>query len=259
MCLTQARYGIAWGVVGAAMACFDEAARYAKERVMFDGPIGGKQIQQVRLADMLTEHHAGAAPRATARAPEGRGHDDAAAGVARQAGNVDMACEWRARRGAAGGNGILVEYHSMRHMANLESVYTYEGTHDIHSLILGQALFLDGRTVIDERWSPPEGGLMLGTTRYFRDGRAVDFEFSLVRADSAGVVLLPHPRGRASEHAFRLTTTTAGEWTFEAPQHDYPRRILYRLEGMQLEARIDAGADDAEPRRWFLQAVPCAS
>jgi hypothetical protein len=122
-----------------------------------------------------------------------------------------------------------------------------------------RGLFLDGRTVIDERWSPPEGGLMLGTTRYFRDGRAVDFEFSLVRADSAGVVLLPHPRGRASEHAFRLTTTTAGEWTFEAPQHDYPRRILYRLEGMQLEARIDAGADDAEPRRWFLQAVPCAS
>lgn len=117
--------------------------------------------------------------------------------------------------------------------------------------------FLDGRTVIEERWSPPEAGLMLGTTRYFRDGQAVDFEFGLIRADSAGIVYLPHPRGRASEHAFRLTGTPAGSWVFEAPDHDYPRRIMYRLVGSDLEARIDAGADDPEPRRWQLRAVSC--
>jgi hypothetical protein len=120
-----------------------------------------------------------------------------------------------------------------------------------------RGVFIDGRTVIEERWTPPEAGLMLSTTRYFRDGRAVDFEFGLVRADSAGVLFLPHPRGRASEHAFRLTDSRPGHWTFEAPEHDYPRRILYRLEGTELEARIDAGADDPEPRRWRLEAVPC--
>lgn len=99
---------------------------------------------------------------------------------------------------------------------------------------------------------------MLGTTRYFRDGRAVDFEFGLLRADTSGVLLLPHPRGRASPHAFRLTGHAAGAWTFEAPEHDYPKRILYRLEGMDLEARIDGGPDDPEPRRWTLHAEPCA-
>lgn len=121
-----------------------------------------------------------------------------------------------------------------------------------------RGVFLDGRTVIEERWTPPEGDLMLGTTRFFRDGRAVDFEFGLIRADSAGVLLLPYPRGRASAHAFRLTESEDGRWIFEAPEHDYPKRILYRLEGMQLEARIDAGPDDPEPRVWTLQAEPCA-
>lgn len=115
-----------------------------------------------------------------------------------------------------------------------------------------------GGTVIEERWSPAEGGLMLGTTRYFRDGRAVDFEFSVLRADAEGVLLLPHPRGRASEHAFRLTSAEGGRWVFEAPEHDYPKRILYELEGSRLRARIDAGPDDPEPRRWQLEAAPCA-
>ncbi|MEK9508865.1 acyl-CoA dehydrogenase family protein [Gemmatimonadota bacterium Y43] len=140
-CLTQARYGIAWGAVGAAMACFDEARSYAGERVMFDGPIGGKQIQQVRLADMLTKitqaqllvHRLGRLKDAGTMTPQ-------QVSLAKRA-NVDMACDIaREARRLLGGNGILVEYHSMRHMANLESVYTYEGTHDIHSLVLGQAI-----------------------------------------------------------------------------------------------------------------------
>lgn len=140
-CLTQARYGISWGAVGAAMACFHEALSYSKERVMFDEPIGGKQIQQVRLADMLTKithgqlltYHLGRMKDAGTMTPQ-------QVSLAKRA-NCDMATDIaREARRLLGGNGILVEYHSMRHMANLESVYTYEGTHDIHSLILGQTL-----------------------------------------------------------------------------------------------------------------------
>lgn len=139
MCLTQARYGIAWGAIGAAMACFDEALSYAKERVMFDQPIGAKQIQQVRLADMLT----GITQAQLLTLQLGRLKDDGRArpqqvSLAKRA-NVDMACNVaREARRLLGANGILVEYAAMRHMANLESVYTYEGTHDVHGLILGQ-------------------------------------------------------------------------------------------------------------------------
>ncbi len=141
MCLTQARYGIAWGAVGAAMACFDEALGYAKERVMFDEPIGGKQIQQVRLADMLTGITQGQLLNLQLGRLKDRGRvRPQQVSLAKRA-NVDMACEVaREARRLLGANGILVEYPSMRHMANLESVYTYEGTHDIHGLILGQDL-----------------------------------------------------------------------------------------------------------------------
>ena len=141
MCLTQARYGIAWGAVGAAMACLHEAVSYAKERVMFGSPIGQKQIQQVRLADMLT----GITQGQMLCYRLGRMKDEGTmtpqqVSLAKRA-NVDMATDVaREARRLLGGNGILVEYHSMRHMANLESVYTYEGTHDVHSLILGQTL-----------------------------------------------------------------------------------------------------------------------
>ncbi len=141
MCLTQARYGIAWGAVGAAMGCFQEAVSYSRERVMFDGPIGGKQIQQVRLADMVTGITQGQlmAYRLGRLKDEGTMTPQQVS-MAKRA-NVDMACEVaREARRLLGGNGILVEYSAMRHMANLESVYTYEGTHDIHSLILGQAV-----------------------------------------------------------------------------------------------------------------------
>ena len=141
MCLTQARYGIAWGCVGAAMACYSEALDYSKNRVMFDGPIGGKQIQQVRLADMVTQ----ITQAQLLVLHLGRMKDDGTmtpqhVSLAKRA-NADMACEIaREARRLLGGNGILVEYASMRHMANLESVYTYEGTHDIHSLIIGQTV-----------------------------------------------------------------------------------------------------------------------
>jgi glutaryl-CoA dehydrogenase len=142
MCLTQARYGIAWGAVGAAMACFDEALRYAKERVQFgDRPIAGTQIQQERLAEMLTSitqaqllcvQLGRLKDRGTMRPQQ--------VSLAKRA-NVSMACDIaREARRLLGANGILVEYQAMRHMANLESVYTYEGTHDIHGLILGQDL-----------------------------------------------------------------------------------------------------------------------
>lgn len=141
MCLTQARYGIAWGAIGAAMACYDEALRYSQNRIMFNRPIGQTQIQQVRLADMLTEItkaqvlalHLGRLKDAGTMTPE-------QVSLAKR-NNVSMAtdCAREARR-LLGANGILAEYHSMRHMANLESVYTYEGTHDMHSLILGQAV-----------------------------------------------------------------------------------------------------------------------
>jgi len=141
MCLTQARYGISWGAIGAAMACFEEAVEYSKQRVMFDRPIGGFQIQQERLADMLTEIvkaqlvslHLGRQKDAGTYTPQ-------MVSLAKR-NNVNMATDIaREARRLLGANGILAEYSAMRHMANLESVYTYEGTHDVHSLILGQAV-----------------------------------------------------------------------------------------------------------------------
>jgi glutaryl-CoA dehydrogenase len=141
MCLTQARYGISFGVVGAAMACFDEALRYAKERVMFDTVIGAKQIQQVRLADMLTKITQGQLLCVQlGRLKDAGTMRPQQVSLAKRA-NCDMATEVaREARRLLGANGILVEYSAMRHMANLESVYTYEGTHDVHGLILGHDL-----------------------------------------------------------------------------------------------------------------------
>jgi glutaryl-CoA dehydrogenase len=141
MCLTQARYGISWGALGAAMACFEEATEYAKTRIMFDRPIGGFQLQQERLANMLTEIvkgqlvslHLGRLKDAGTFTPQ-------QVSLAKR-NNVNIATEIaREARRLLGANGILSEYGAMRHMANLESVYTYEGTHDVHSLILGQAV-----------------------------------------------------------------------------------------------------------------------
>jgi glutaryl-CoA dehydrogenase len=141
MCLTQARYGIAWGVVGAAMACFHESVSYAKQRVMFDGPIAGKQIQQARLADMLTKITQGQLLALQLGRLKDKGeYTPGQVSMAKRA-NVDMACDIaREARRLLGANGILVEYAAMRHMVNLESVYTYEGTHDMHTLVLGQEI-----------------------------------------------------------------------------------------------------------------------
>jgi glutaryl-CoA dehydrogenase len=139
MCLTQARYGIAWGAVGAAMACYHEAVSYARQRVMFGRPIGAFQLQQQRVADMLTE-----ITKAQLLCLQLGRLKDAGTMTPQQVSlakrnNVDIACEAaRETRRLLGANGILVEYSAMRHMANLESVYTYEGTHDIHTLVLGQ-------------------------------------------------------------------------------------------------------------------------
>lgn len=137
-CLTKARYGIAWGTVGAAMDCYDTALRYSKERIQFDRPIGGFQLQQKKLAEMVTEitkaqllnwrlgvlmSNDKATPQQVSMAK--RNGCEIAANICRDA------------RQMLGGMGITGEYSIMRHMMNIESVITYEGTHDIHLLITG--------------------------------------------------------------------------------------------------------------------------
>jgi glutaryl-CoA dehydrogenase len=140
-CLTAARYGIAWGAVGAAMACYDEAVQYAKARVMFGKPIGGFQLQQARLAEMLTEITKGQLLCLQLGRLKDQGKMTPQQVSLAKRNNVDMATDVaREARRLLGANGILAEYQAMRHLANLESVYTYEGTHDVHTLILGQEI-----------------------------------------------------------------------------------------------------------------------
>ena len=137
-CLNQARYGIAWGGIGAAMACYDEALRYARERIMFEGPIARFQLVQDKLVWMVNEITKAQLlvwklgkmkDEGTLRHP----HVSLA-----KMNCVSMARECaRMARDIEGANGILDEYTAMRHMQNLESVYTYEGTHDIHKLVVG--------------------------------------------------------------------------------------------------------------------------
>jgi glutaryl-CoA dehydrogenase len=139
-CLTAARFGIAWGVIGSASACFDCAVDYAKHRVQFAGkPIASHQLVQAKLAEMLT----------TLSNMQLQVHEAARLKAAKQLqpAHVSMIKRHNARgaleiarvcRDVLGGNGITLEYPVMRHMCNLETVFTYEGTHDIHTLILGQ-------------------------------------------------------------------------------------------------------------------------
>jgi glutaryl-CoA dehydrogenase len=137
-CLNSARYGIAWGVIGAAMDCYDSALRYSKERVQFGKPIAGFQLQQKKLAEMITEITK--AQLLCWRLGVLRNEDRATAAQISMAkrNNVNMALEIaREARQMHGGMGITGEYPIMRHMMNLESVVTYEGTHDIHLLITG--------------------------------------------------------------------------------------------------------------------------
>ena len=137
-CLDSARYGIAWGVIGAAMDCYDSALRYAQERIQFGKPIAAFQLTQKKLAEMITEITK--AQLLTYRLGqlknEGRATTQQISMAKRN--NVDMALNIaREARQIHGGMGIIGEYPIMRHMMNLESVITYEGTHDIHLLITG--------------------------------------------------------------------------------------------------------------------------
>lgn len=137
-CLDSARYGIAWGAIGAAMDCYDTALRYSKERIQFGKPIGAFQLQQKKLAEMITEITK--AQFLTWRLGVLRNDDRATTAQISMAkrNNVNMAMEIaREARQMLGGMGITGEYSIMRHMMNLESVITYEGTHDIHLLITG--------------------------------------------------------------------------------------------------------------------------
>ena len=137
-CLDSARFGIAWGAIGAAMDCYDSALRYSKERMQFDKPIGAFQLQQKKLAEMITEITK--AQLLTLRLGQLRNENRATSAQISMAkrNNVDMAMTIaRDARQMLGGMGITAEYPIMRHMMNLESVVTYEGTHDIHLLITG--------------------------------------------------------------------------------------------------------------------------
>lgn len=137
-CLDSARYGISWGAIGAAMDCYDTALRYAKEREQFGKPIGAFQLQQKKLAEMITEITK--AQLLAFRLGQLKNEDKATSAQISMAkrNNVDMALKVaREARQILGGMGITGEYSIMRHMMNLESVITYEGTHDIHLLITG--------------------------------------------------------------------------------------------------------------------------
>ena len=137
-CLNSARYGIAWGAIGAAMDCYDAALRYSKERIQFGRPIGGFQLQQKKLAEMITEITK--AQLLTWRLGVLKNEHRATPAQISMAkrNNVNMALQIaREARQIFGGMGITGEYPIMRHMMNLESVITYEGTHDVHLLITG--------------------------------------------------------------------------------------------------------------------------
>jgi glutaryl-CoA dehydrogenase len=141
-CLTQARFGISWGALGSAKSCFETAVDYARTRIQFDVPIAAKQLIQEQFADMASEivkgdllclHFGRIKDRTGKLAPE-------QVSLCKR-NNVGKALEIaRKCRAILGGNGILLEYPIIRHMLNLESIYTYEGTHEVHTLVLGKAL-----------------------------------------------------------------------------------------------------------------------
>ena len=137
-CLDSARYGIAWGTIGTAMDCYDTALRYAKERIQFGKPIAAFQLQQKKLAEMLTEITKAQLLAFRLGQLKNQGKATTAQISMAKRNNVDMAIKIaREARQVLGGMGITGEYSIMRHMMNLESVITYEGTHDIHLLITG--------------------------------------------------------------------------------------------------------------------------
>ena len=138
-CLTQARYGISWGVLGAAMACYEASVKYSKSRIMFGKPIGAFQLTQKKLAEMLTEITKGQLLAwRLGKMKDGGTMKPEHVSLAKR-NNCAIALDIaRVARGIHGANGITNEYPIMRHMMNLESVYTYEGTHEMHTLVLGE-------------------------------------------------------------------------------------------------------------------------
>jgi len=137
-CLNQARYGIAWGALGAAMDCYDTALRYAKQRNQFGKPIAAFQLQQKKLAEMITEITKGQLLVWRLATLKNENRATAAQISMAKRNSVEVAINIaREARQILGGMGITGEYSIMRHMMNLESVITYEGTHDIHLLITG--------------------------------------------------------------------------------------------------------------------------
>lgn len=140
-CLNNARLGISWGALGAAEACFHAARDYAMDRKQFGKPIAGTQLVQLKLADMLTEISTGlqACLRVSRLKDEGKVTPEQISLIKRNSCGKALEIARKARD-ILGGNGIVDEFHIMRHMVNLESVNTYEGTHDIHALILGKAI-----------------------------------------------------------------------------------------------------------------------
>jgi glutaryl-CoA dehydrogenase len=140
-CLSEARYGISWGAMGAARACFEAAVAYSRERTMFAKPLAAFQLTQQKLADMATSLVQGrlVAHRLGTLKEAGRVHPTQVS-LAKRA-NVRIAIDVaRSARTILGANGVTLEYPVARHMANLESVLTYEGTEEVHTLILGKAI-----------------------------------------------------------------------------------------------------------------------
>lgn len=140
-CLNEARYGIVWGVVGAARACYDEALSYATERIVFEKPLTSYQLTQQKLAEMVLEINRGMlmALHLGRMKDEGRLRPEHVS--LGKMGNARGALEIaRSARSILGGNGITLEYPVIRHMNNLESVFTYEGTHEVHTLVVGGAV-----------------------------------------------------------------------------------------------------------------------
>ena len=140
-CLNEARYGIVWGSVGAARACFESALDYAKERIVFEKPISAYQLTQQKLAEMALEINRASLVALHLGRMKDEGRLQPVQVSLGKMGNVRGALEvCRTARTILGGNGITLEYPVIRHMNNLESVLTYEGTHEVHTLVVGQAL-----------------------------------------------------------------------------------------------------------------------
>jgi glutaryl-CoA dehydrogenase len=140
-CLTQARFGISWGALGAARSCYETSVAYARERVQFGNPIASRQLVQEQLVEMAMEIAKGQIMALHfARLKESSGISPVQVSLCKK-NNVGWSLKIaRMARGILGGNGILLDYPVVRHMLNLESVYTYEGTNEVHTLILGNAL-----------------------------------------------------------------------------------------------------------------------